>query len=440
LQTAASSNLSITVEPGAMHSHAFHQSQEDLTTRYVEAWLAAATALHQPWPTVDRKQKLCHETQIEECIARFKKMAQRYPRMPARRELWHQQLLDELRQLATGCFGLPETGVNRLFTRAALEASRQFIHDARTFDPRLSDENLFQAMRNLWIIHMVQLLFESEIALSPPAFAYSMLYPLTDNYLDELKVLGRSKARFGVWLDHRLSGACREALDARGEQIGRMVALIESSYARNEYEEVYLSLRAIHRAQMESLEQQRPDPITDEQRVLQITFRKGGTSVLADAYLVKGRLSEEEAAFMFGYGVVLQLMDDLQDFQPDLANGHMTIFTRRAAMGALDEDTSRLWSFLRTVLWHSRGFAAPRFEPLKSLIQESCKLMILQAVAQNHKFYTSRFVEEMEACSPVCFSFLRTRGKTLAAEYAKTAGSLRKHENPNGIASPLAAI
>jgi hypothetical protein len=35
----------------------------------------------------------------------------------------------------------------------------------------------------------------------------------------------------------------------------------------------------------------------------------------------------------------------------DLANGHMTIFTRLTRLGPLDGVTTQLWAFTRTVLW-----------------------------------------------------------------------------------------
>jgi hypothetical protein len=46
-------------------------------------------------------------------------------------------------------------------------------------------------------------------------------------------------------------------------------------------------------------------------KILPISFFKGGTSVLADAFLVKGNLNIKEMHFAFAYGSFLQLLDDL---------------------------------------------------------------------------------------------------------------------------------
>ena len=226
--------------------------------------------------------------------------------------------------------------------------------------------------------------------------------------------------------------------DAHAAQVGRLVGLIEECFSREDYPEVYLSLRAIHAAQMASLRQQQVSGMANEQELMAITFRKGGTSVLTDAYLVHGRLSEAEADFMFGYGVLLQLMDDLQDLRKDLADRHATIFTRQvAAHGPLDEVTSRLWSFAQTVLWSSDCFASPRFDPLKTLILENCKLLLLQSVARNRDFYSSRFANELETWSPFRFDYLRKREGTLGSEYAKIAAFMRRKHGINSVLDAL---
>jgi hypothetical protein len=60
-----------------------------------------------------------------------------------------------------------------------------------------------------------------------------------------------------------------------------------------------------------------------EKDILAMSIEKGGSSVLADAYLINGTLTEKEATFFFGYGVLLQICDDLQDGKKDLQEQHM---------------------------------------------------------------------------------------------------------------------
>src|SRR4030067_480163 len=49
-------------------------------------------------------------------------------------------------------------------------------------------------------------------------------------------------------------------------------------------------------------------------------------SVLANGYLVAGRLDPADEDFCFGFGTFLQLADDLQDVAEDADCGHRTLF------------------------------------------------------------------------------------------------------------------
>jgi hypothetical protein len=270
------------------------------------------------------------------------------------------------------------------------------------------------------------LFLRAPIALSPALFAYSMLYPWTDNCLDDLRLERAAKLAFGDWLALRLSDAKAAPRDLHTEQVGRLVGMIERLYPRAEFPEVYLSLRAIHHAQMRSLDQQDAARTWDGQALLILSIAKGGTSVLTDACLVRGSLTDDEAEFMFAYGVLLQLMDDLQDLRDDLANRHMTIFTRETGLGPLDEVTARLWAFTQKVLWSFSRFASAQPCSLKSLIQDNLRLLLVQTVARNLEFYTPDFVMRVEASSPVRFCYLAAQEQTLAGRYSQVLASIRQ--------------
>jgi hypothetical protein len=353
-------------------------------------------------------------------------MLRRWPASPAKRPAWRHDLLHALRGIAGDYLEADAEGLDRLFTDEALEATRQFIREAKEFAPAIAEKSLFQALRNLWVVHSVQLFLRAPLALSPALFAYSMLYPWTDNCLDDLRLTRAEKIAFGDWLALRLTGVKAVPQDLHAEQVCRLVGMIEQLYPRPEFPDVYHSLQAIHQAQMRSLEQQDPSRTWDEHALLHLSIAKGGTSVLADACLVRGSLSDDEADFMFAYGALLQLLDDLQDLPDDLANGHMTIFTRQARFGPLDDVTTRLWAFTLTVLWSFSRFAAAQPGSLKSLIQDNLRLLILQTVARHREFFTPEFVRALEAASPVRFSYLARQEKVLADRYSQVSASIRQ--------------
>jgi hypothetical protein len=344
-----------------------------------------------------------------------------------------------LRQLAGECLGYPKAGVPLLFDTAGLRATREFLWRAREFDPQIRREGLLQALRNFWVFHSLQLVMGQPVAFSSAAFAYSMLYPWTDNYLDDAGISPARKSAFGEWLEARCKGAEAQAPDPHAEQVSRLIGMIESSFPREQFPEVYRSLSAIHAAQISSLKQQTRLNSQPAEETLLVTIRKGGTSVVADAYLVRGQLSDKEGQFAFGYGVVLQLMDDLQDVQRDLMAGHTTLFTEEARAGLLDRITARLWGMVREVLERLPHVRRCGAEGLRSLFQENCRQLILQCVALHPDLYSPSFVEQLERCSPFRFCYLRRRQKSLGARYQRLVAVLERRSG-NGSGSVRPAI
>ena len=145
------------------------------------------------------------------------------------------------------------------------EASIAFTREARAFDPELPLDGLWQALRNVWIgntLHLLldrpiavnpglrldglwqalrnvgigntlQLLLDRPVTLRPGLFAYSMLYPLTDNLLDDPGLDGGSKREFNERFGRRLAGLPGDArrrargsrLPSRGPDRGGVPAL-----------------------------------------------------------------------------------------------------------------------------------------------------------------------------------------------------------------------
>jgi hypothetical protein len=431
--TAASHRPQCAVSPSEAERRAFDGRTAGCAAGCAAAWTEAEHAPHEFGAAVCRAEKLAREHRADQGLEEIERVLRQWPASPAKRAVWRQGLLHALRRMARDCLACDVDGLDRLFTTEAMEATRQFLREARAFAPEITDTSLFQALRNLWVVHSVQLFLRAPIALSPAIFAYSMLYPWTDNCLDEPRLAPAAKIAFGNWLTLRLTGVPAAAPDGHCEQVGSLVSMIERLYPRAEFPEVYLSLQAIHRAQMQSLDQQDARRTWDEPALLALTIPKGGASVLTDAWLVRGWLTDDEAQFMFAYGVLLQLMDDLQDFRDDLAKGHTTLFTRQATLGPLDGVTARLWAFTRQVLWSYSGSVLAQGSSLNGLIQDNLRLLLLQTVARNRAFYTSDFVSELEDSSPVRFCYLARQEKGLAARYSKLRASMRQNQRVNSV-------
>ena len=120
-----------------------------------------------------------------------------------------------------------------------------------------------------------------------------------------------------------------------------------------------------------------------------------------------GALSHSEADFLFGYGALLQLLDDLQDVGPDRKAGHMTVFSQMADGWPLDRITTRLLDFMNRILDSGAGhFDGPRCLSLWMAIRRNCTHLLLQSVAHNRALFTPELVSTLESHSPLSFASL----------------------------------
>ncbi len=283
----------------------------------------------------------------------------------------------------------------------------EFVRRAETYDPGISAEDIFQALRNMWIVNSMQVAFGLPVCLTDSSFAYSMLYPYTDNFLDDAAVDEREKREFNAMLDRRLAGFEARCSSTLAQKVSDLVAMIESEYPRDVSPWVYESLRAIHRSQQESLAQHRTCESLSLKELLGISVEKGGSSVLADAALAKGWLSLPEAEFAYGYGVFLQFMDDQQDVASDKRKGHQTIFASDVTGAPLDGTANRLARFTGDVLDSCSVLSAPSARALNDLIRKSCSNLMLESIALNPQFYSPEYINAVEKFSPLRFEAVR---------------------------------
>ena len=105
--------------------------------------------------------------------------------------------------------------------------------------------------------------------------------------------------------------------------------------------------------------------------VLEIVFEKGGTSVLADAWLAAGTLAPIAGEFAFAWGVAQQLGDDFQDVAADIRNGIRTAFSEAVEREPLDAVTNRAFHFSARVLADLDGVGAAAPPAIRELIRTS---------------------------------------------------------------------
>jgi hypothetical protein len=330
---------------------------------------------------------------------------------------WGADLRRQIHSAGVNALGFAESNMDMLLDKGFCYSTSEFIEGARRFDSTIKLDDIMQAMRNVWIMNCIQLMLDKEVGYTPPLFAYSMLYPYTDNYLDARSISPDKKAQTGKKLRLRLEGNPVQSLNPYEEKLFKLIEMIEGYYPRKDNPEVYESLLWIHDAQQNSLLQQKSAVSPYENDILDLSIRKGGASVLADAYLINGSLTPEEARFMFGFGIALQLGDDLQDALTDRRNGHMTLFSQTAGRWPLDNITNKLFNFTYSVLDSGSCLKAPAMKELSAIMKRSCTLLLLGAVANNSALFSKGYLKSIEAHSPLGFKYIRHMARKIEREY-----------------------
>jgi hypothetical protein len=361
-------------------------------------------------------RRLSNERAARQLVDALASEAARLPPDEVGRRAWRESVAARLAAFAEERLGCPP-GAGRSFPGDAfLAASVDFAREARAFDPALPVESLGQALRNVWIGNNLQLRLGLPVALGEGLFGYSMLYPITDNLLDDPAVDAAAKRAFNRRFRRRLAGEEPAPQTSSEAAAFAMVARVESELPRDRFPGVFERLLAIHDAQARSLRQQ-DDPQLCEDELLSISCEKGGASVLADLYLAAGTATEADRRFAFGYGVFLQLLDDLQDVEADLAASHQTLFTRSARLGPLDEAASRLAWFVDRVL-DAEPAADAEDAARREITRRSCRALLVSAVAAQPRRFRWRFRRAIERQWPFSLGALRRLRARTARRFA----------------------
>lgn len=379
---------------------------DDLKYRALSQWWDVSSQLKKQMKTVSLTEKINNEKIIEAFRINLFNTLKQITETSVAQENWKENIIGQVKDLESRLSGYHLGIVDFFIENNYGGVTDEFIQQVREFDSKMDTYDMFQAIRNVWIMNSIQILYDMDVRLTPSIFAYSMLYPYSDNYLDDAGIPKQEKLEFNSRFRNWLLGENKEPVNDIEKHIYNLVKKIEGEFNRDTNIRVYESLLAIHKAQSLSLTQQRQKTLPYEKDILGISFEKGGTSVLADAYLVRGGLSEEERQFMFSYGVFLQIIDDLQDVEDDYNNQHMTILSQLSHEYKLDNLINKLMNFIDDLFNNETCFNSRRSVKLKQVIKDCSYIMILEAVSKNKKRFTEEYIRNIEDVSIVRFSYL----------------------------------
>jgi hypothetical protein len=390
---------------------------------FVGIWSAAAPSTTIGGPVHTAAGHARHEADLAAFVELLETESRRAGRRRAVTDAGERRILAAFANLAVGSLGWERGDVERLASNGFRDAIRAFPTLARRFDPALPPPDIYQAARNVVTMHCLQSLLGVRVESTPAVLGYSLLYPYTDNILDDETLGADAKAAFCVRLGERLRGRAVDPVGRREDRIFQLVAMIEGQYPRARFPGVFDSLLAIHDAQAQSVALLDRSARLPLRTIVEIGVAKGGTSVLADGYLVAGALTPAQAECLFGLGVFLQLRDDLEDVEDDGASGLATVFSC-APGGRLDEPTSRALAVGSAVLDRLDCFPAREAAPVRAIMARSLQLTIADAAASFPARYTPPYLAGLERRSPFRFACLAEHRRRLSRANGSFTGLL----------------
>ncbi len=394
-------------------SPSFASLVDNLNRRYLNAWWNGDSSFPTAGRTYTLSEKFPRERHLSRYIELILTELKDMPRAVEAQEAARSKLTAAFIDFAVQALDLEERHLDIVLHHGFLDAVLDFARQARRYDPSVSGEDIYQAGRNVWTMNLIQFLLGQPVRLTPSIFAFSMLYPYSDNYLDDPAVSAETKLAFNRRFYMRLLGERIAAENPNEQKIFDMVAVIEGEFDRSRYPQVYDSLLAIHAAQEKSMRLLRGAPTGFEVDVLAISFEKGGTSVLADGYLVAGDLTPKERDVLYGYGVFTQLMDDQEDVEPDLAAEQITPFAATARGWKLDGITNRTMRLGDQIMDGIGSFDVPNAASVEELFRRSIRLLLIDAAGAHRRLYSRGYLRQVEPYLPFRFSYLARERKKL---------------------------
>lgn len=354
------------------------------------------------FPKTDALRKKENETLVQDLSQKIQKKMQHKPKGIRQQELWDAEMehifLDFFRR--EKILSLSEWMEPELW-RSFEQETKIFTDKVRSFDGSLNQAQIWQTLRNYFIYAMIVDLQGEKQNAGNPILAYSLLYPYTDNYIDDKRISGQEKEQYNRMIALKLKGENVIPGNPLEEKTCCLLDMILEAYEGAKQKRVAETLLQLLEAQNQSIRQQRTD--VTEAEILETSIRKGSTSVLSDYLFATMDWTDREEVFYLKFGFLLQLVDDLQDIEEDRKAGSHTLMTKA-------EDQQELELCVNRLLWFSWNVIR-EFEPknpgLKGFVLKNCVQISLLAAAMNQQFFSKEYLKAFEPYLPFSLDFFK---------------------------------
>lgn len=353
---------------------------------------------------VSEEKKRQNEDVIEEMAARWQEKGKEFPQKQEEQLTWKREMEDMTEEFLEKeeLLGIRQYMSQETFAEFK-EETKRFVRQIRSFDPELSAENIWQALRNYFIYAVIADLQGQRQECKEAAFAYSLLYPYTDNFIDEKGHTKQQKEEYNRMIADILQGIPVTPEKGISEKTSQLLKRLADSYNGEKNQEIRSLLLMMLEAQNESIRQQTGKEELTKEEILDISAYKGSISVLIDYFFTTEVLREEEVRFYMKFGFFLQLADDLQDRKEDQKSGSKTLMVLSAKRGELAENVNRLLHYAHTIF----AEFTPVNDRLKIFMEKHCYSLVLAAAMENPECFSGEELKQVEQFFLVHMEFLQ---------------------------------
>ncbi len=379
------------------------ENKEEYLNLIKADWKSVSDSFPDPIDSVSYETKQKNEKYIQTISSKFQKQVKSFPKLPLGRKKWRKKTLNLVK---TSLHNETILNIHQVMSSEKIgllmEEIKNFLRQVRSFAPELSFADIGQAIRNYIVYTMFKEMHIENSGFNAAAYAYSMLYPFTDNYIDHKNYTDAEKQEYNRIICATINAAAVHPANIHQEKTCELLRTIISSYEKEGSYQISQLLLMMLDAQACSIRQQRQAfPLTAEER-LDVSLYKGGISVLIDRYFVQEEISSEDLRFYLGFGFFLQLADDLQDIKEDSLLGHSTLFTLDLSSDREERTVNRLLHFLNHIMEHFQ----PKNIHMKNFVLAASRLLIYTSVIGSKEFFSNEYLSQLEKSLPVTASFM----------------------------------
>ncbi|NLY98263.1 MAG: hypothetical protein GX082_12720 [Clostridiaceae bacterium] len=360
-------------------------------------WLCSEERFPEYLPVVSEETRMRNLRSIQEKTCLFRNRIRQFPRLLLNRNRWAQKVNKDIHDILHND---DVWGIRQVMSKDKIdlwqEELKEFLRRTRMLFPRMSFEEIGQGIRNYMVYAMIRELCDVSMEFSKAAYGYSMLYPVTDNFLDGSRSV-EDKLEYNRFIKDVIEGKGPAPKNFHQQKTKEMLDFIRSEFLPEQNKDLYDLLLMMLDAQNTSLTQQNKQKSLSPDERLNISIYKGGISVLFDRFLVKKKITENDLFSYIGLGFFLQLSDDLQDIQEDGERGHQTIFTFNTDPEYIEGLVNKMLRYIFYVMERLQTV----HEPFKEFLLQNCCNLVYASVLMSKGFFSEAYLKRLESFMPI---------------------------------------